>query len=194
MRQSPRALFACAIIAEILRCSITVADVRLPPVFSDHMVLQRGAPLPVWGRADPGEAVTVTLGDQQEKAVADERGDWKVTFAPRVASKSPIAFHVEGKNSIRLRDVLVGEVWICAGQSNMEWPLPTTSSSLSPEFAEMFASNGHIRCSDAFGELRAIQPNSVQLWAINYNLLHRRGPAAKTVRQDMSRGLDAQLL
>jgi len=97
------------------------ADVRLPAVFSDHMVLQQGIPVTVWGWADNGERVTVEFRNQKVATVAAD-GKWRVRLKPLRAG-GPDRFTVTGKNQITLEDVLVGEVWVCSGQSNMEWPL-----------------------------------------------------------------------
>jgi sialate O-acetylesterase len=95
------------------------ADVKLPTLFSDHIVLQRAKPVAVWGWADPGEEVTVKFGDQSKKATADKDGAWKVKLDELKASSEPAELRIKGKNEIVLQDVLVGEVWICSGQSNM---------------------------------------------------------------------------
>lgn len=99
------------------------ADVKLASIFGDSMVLQREMPVPVWGRADPGEAVTVTLGDQARKTTADKDGRWQIKLAPLKANDKGQTLTVTGNNAIALKDVLIGEVWICSGQSNMEWRL-----------------------------------------------------------------------
>jgi len=96
------------------------ADVRLPAWFTDGMVLQRDAPIRVGGWADPGEGVTVTLGDDRQTAAAKPDGTWEVTLPARKAG-GPHVLAVEGKNRLRLADVLIGEVWVCSGQSNMAW-------------------------------------------------------------------------
>ncbi|MBI2192646.1 MAG: sialate O-acetylesterase [Planctomycetes bacterium] len=96
------------------------ADVRLPAILGSHMVLQQGMPVPLWGWAGPGEAVTVTLGDQSVQATAGEDGRWLVRLAPLKAG-GPHALIIRGKNTLTLEDVLVGEVWLASGQSNMEW-------------------------------------------------------------------------
>lgn len=98
------------------------ADVRLARIFGDHMVLQRGKPVPVWGTADRGEQVTVEFRGQKVSTVADRTGSWRVVLKPMGAG-GPYTMTVRGNNMITLQDVLVGEVWICSGQSNMEWPL-----------------------------------------------------------------------
>ncbi len=98
------------------------ADVELPRVFGDGMVLQREMPVRVWGRAEAGERVTVRIGGQQKQAVADAEGRWTVTLEALKAG-GPHQMTVSGKNTIALRNILVGEVWLCSGQSNMEWSL-----------------------------------------------------------------------
>lgn len=94
------------------------ADVSLPTIFSDHMVLQRDIAVPVWGWADPGEQVTVSISGQTKTATADGKGQWQVKLAPLKAGDA-ITLTVKGKNTIVVQDVLVGEVWLCSGQSNM---------------------------------------------------------------------------
>jgi len=98
------------------------AQVRLPALFADHMVLQQGKPAPVWGWAAPGEQVTVRLGDRQAAATADASGRWLAQLPP-LAAGGPHELTVQASNTITRHDVLVGEVWIASGQSNMEWPL-----------------------------------------------------------------------
>jgi sialate O-acetylesterase len=108
------------------------AEVKLHGLFQDHMVLQRDMKVPIWGTADPGEMVKVTMNVDGQKTsaaattTADDKGKWMVTLHPMTAG-GPITVKVEGKaNNIQLTDVLVGEVWICSGQSNMEWSLQQT--------------------------------------------------------------------
>jgi sialate O-acetylesterase len=95
-----------------------VADVRLPAVFSTGMVLQRDHPNAIWGRADEGESVTVTFRDRQYRTTADALGRWQIALNPTGAG-GPFTLQVAGKNTIVLNDVLVGEVWLASGQSNM---------------------------------------------------------------------------
>lgn len=96
------------------------AEVKLPAVLSDHMVLQREMKLPIWGWADPGEQVTVSIADQKQTATADDKGHWRVTLGP-ISSDQPLTLTVEGKNRLDVKDILMGEVWLCSGQSNMEY-------------------------------------------------------------------------
>ncbi len=108
------------VLASLLLCAGSVhADVTLPHVLSDHMVLQRDRPLPVWGSADPGEEVTVEIAGLEARATADPSGKWRVELPPLEAG-GPHTLTVSGRNSISLEDVLIGEVWLCSGQSNME--------------------------------------------------------------------------
>jgi sialate O-acetylesterase len=96
------------------------ADVKLPNVFGDHMVLQQAQKNKVWGLAEKGEAVTVTIDQQSQMATADDAGKWAVNLDPLPVG-GPYTLSVKGKNEIKIQDVLVGEVWICSGQSNMQW-------------------------------------------------------------------------
>ena len=97
------------------------ADVVLPRVLSDHMVLQREREVPLWGWAEPGESVAASFAGQQVSTVADDAGRWKLYLQPLQASKVPQDLLIRANNTITLRDVLVGEVWLASGQSNMEW-------------------------------------------------------------------------
>jgi sialate O-acetylesterase len=95
------------------------ADVRLPALFSDHMVLQREMAVPVWGWADPGEEVTVKISGQTHSTKADGDGKWKVTLEA-MRGEEAVTMTVVGKNTVTIDDVLVGEVWLASGQSNMQ--------------------------------------------------------------------------
>ncbi len=94
------------------------ADVRLPSIFSDHMVLQKNVAVPVWGWADPEEKVTVSIAGQSRTATADAAGNWKLKLK-NVSADSPLTLTISGHNTIVIQDVLVGEVWLASGQSNM---------------------------------------------------------------------------
>jgi len=102
------------------------AEIKLASIFGDSMVLQCELPVPVWGWADPGEEVSVSLGDQSMKVKADKDGRWQVKLDALKANADAQTLTVSGTNKIEVRDVLVGEVWICSGQSNMEWTLGGT--------------------------------------------------------------------
>lgn len=113
------------------------ADIKLPAIFSDHMVLQRGNPVAVWGSATGGEEVKVTFAGQTKTAKADKKGKWKVALDAMKENDKPTDLVVAGKNSVTVKDVLVGEVWICSGQSNMQW---TVSASMNAD-QEMKSAN-----------------------------------------------------
>lgn len=104
------------------------AEVRLPAIFSDHAVLQKAGSVPVWGWALPGEDIQVELGEECATAKADESGKWRVNLDLSNSGPGPFDLVVRGKNEVRISDVVVGEVWICAGQSNMEMKLSTTGA------------------------------------------------------------------
>ncbi len=104
------------------------AEVRLPKVLSSHMVLQRDVPLQFWGWAEPGEKVSVRMGSERVAAKADEEGNWLVTLKARKAEIRGQQITISGSNEIVLEDVLIGDVWIGSGQSNMEWQLKNTMS------------------------------------------------------------------
>ena len=97
----------------------TFANVKLNSLFSDNMVLQRNAEVPVWGKADDGEKVTVKFAGQSVSTVA-QNGEWMVKLKPLQTNSIPQEMNVTGKNSIVISSILVGEVWVASGQSNME--------------------------------------------------------------------------
>ncbi len=98
-------------------------DVKPATLFSDHMVLQQGMAVPVWGWAEPGEQVTVSIGGQKQTATAGAEGKWMVRLSNLKASGDPVEMTMAGKNTVTIKDVLVGEVWIGSGQSNMQMPV-----------------------------------------------------------------------
>ncbi len=95
------------------------ADVKLPAIFSDHMVLQRDARVPVWGTAASGEKVTVTFAGQSQTATAGADGKWQIALNNLRVAATPQTLTVKGNNTLTIEDVLVGEVWLGSGQSNM---------------------------------------------------------------------------
>lgn len=98
------------------------AEIKLPYLIADHMVVQRGLPVHIWGRAEPGEAVSVEFRGADRRTTPDSLGRWSVSLPPGDAG-GPFRMIIRGSNTITLEDVLVGEVWVASGQSNMEWPL-----------------------------------------------------------------------
>jgi sialate O-acetylesterase len=114
---------ALRVIWAILALAVTVrGDVRLPRIFTDNMMLQRDAPVQIWGWAAPGEAVKVTLADYAAETVANDNGQWAVAL-PALREGENLALTVTGGNTLTLKNILAGDIWLCAGQSNMEMAL-----------------------------------------------------------------------
>ena len=104
------------------------ADVKLPKVIASHMVLQQKLPVSIWGTADAGEEVTVSLGDNKASTKAGADGKWSVKLKEMSAGGGPLELVVKGKNEIKLTDILIGEVWVASGQSNMEWSVAASNN------------------------------------------------------------------
>ncbi len=104
------------------------AELMLPSVIGDHMVLQRGMDAPIWGKADPGEEVAVSICDETSKTTADKVGKWMVKIAVPVVDEPVELVISAGEETETIQDVLVGEVWICSGQSNMEWRVKNSNN------------------------------------------------------------------
>lgn len=102
------------------------AEVRLPAIISEHMVLQQAEKVPIWGWAAPGEEVSVTLSEQTIKTVAGPDGKWMVSLNLKDSAAGPFELTVQGKNQIKIADVVVGQVWVASGQSNMQMSLGQT--------------------------------------------------------------------
>ncbi|HEX3999113.1 MAG TPA: sialate O-acetylesterase [Pirellulales bacterium] len=115
-------VFACLIVL-LLSAGAARADVRVSNLFGDNMVLQREIAAPVWGMAAPGEAVTVKIGNVQVSVQADGEGKWMARLPTMEADAKPQDLIISGKNMLTIKNVLVGDVWICSGQSNMEFGL-----------------------------------------------------------------------
>ena len=104
------------------------ADVRLPALFSDHMVVQRGRPIPVWGWGTPGQAISVSLAGARGQASVGPDSTWRLELAP-LSAGGPHQLVVEGDGRVVVDDVLVGEVWVGSGQSNMQWTVSAADNS-----------------------------------------------------------------
>ena len=98
------------------------AEPVLPHIFSDHMVIQRETEIRIWGWADPGEKISVSLGTGNGQATTDTNGSWRVIL-PAMRVGGPFALIIQGKKTIVFRDVMLGEVWVASGQSNMTYAL-----------------------------------------------------------------------
>jgi len=115
--------FVSLAFAIFLFCSRTCwADPSLPTLFSDHMVLQQGREIHLWGEADPGEQITASLAGHGSRATADAQGTWSLNL-PAMPAGGPFLLTIRGKKEIMIKDVLIGEVWIASGQSNMTFSL-----------------------------------------------------------------------
>ena len=124
MKRLPTFLFV--LVTAFVVATNARADVKLPALISNGMVLQQGMSVPLWGWADEGEAVTVEFQNQKVTATTKD-GKWMVRLKSLKAG-GPFTLTISGKNKIELANVLVGEVWICSGQSNMQWQLRQTDN------------------------------------------------------------------
>jgi sialate O-acetylesterase len=119
---SASAAIAILTVSTLAWASSARADIRLPRLVGDHMVLQRDSPITLWGWADPGERIAIVFRDQRRTTRADAHGEWSVRLAP-LAAGGPDSMQLAGHRTITLTDILVGDVWLASGQSNMEFPL-----------------------------------------------------------------------
>lgn len=109
------------------------AQIRLPKVLGSNMILQREKPVPIWGWASAGEQVTVTFAGQQHTTKAAADGSWKVTLSSLKANAQPQNMTIAASNTITLSNILIGEVWLCSGQSNMEYPMKIGTTYAKPK-------------------------------------------------------------
>jgi sialate O-acetylesterase len=144
-----------AFAASLLAGSVASADVSLPKIFGNGMVLQRGLATPVWGWAEPGEEVTVEFGDQNKTTKADDKGAWSVKLDAQKENSKGQSLKVSGKNTVSFEDVLLGDVWICSGQSNMEWAV---RNSMNPAEELKAANYPNIRLFDVPGHTTSPTP------------------------------------
>jgi sialate O-acetylesterase len=152
MRRTKFLLLAAA--AGLWLPAAATADVKPHPLFSDHMVLQRGRPVPVWGTAAPGETIQVTVAAAAPggrtapgvavAAVADAAGKWRADL-PGMTPGTGLTLTIKGTNTVELKDVAVGDVWLCSGQSNMEWKLTQLNKEDQGKKVAANAANPNIR-------------------------------------------------
>jgi sialate O-acetylesterase len=109
-------------VSSLAWASAACADIRLPRLIGDNMILQRDAPITIWGWADPGERVAIAFRDQRRHTRADAHGNWSLRLAP-LAAGGPDTLQLTGHRTLTLSNILVGDVWLASGQSNMEFPL-----------------------------------------------------------------------
>ena len=125
MERAKLFFFISTIILVAVLSQAAHAEVHVPSIIGDNMVLQQGLKVRIWGTAQPGERVTVTFTSSKANATADTSGRWQTLIGPFKAG-GPFVMTITGGNTLTFSNVLVGEVWICSGQSNMEWPLVNT--------------------------------------------------------------------
>lgn len=125
-RTSRQLVIAMAALSVVLMSAAALAEVTLPHILGSNMVLQREIPLKIWGWAAPGEEVTVSLAGQKRTTKADAAGTWQVKLSPLHAGDKPLEMTIVGANTLKLENILVGEVWVCSGQSNMQFSLGQT--------------------------------------------------------------------
>ena len=128
-----RNIFKTVVVPSILLLLVIVhvskADIRLPAIFSDHMVMQQNASVKLWGTADAGENIAIIASWGKEKSVtANSRGNWYAEIETPAGSHVPQQIIFKGKNNVFLGNVLIGEVWLCSGQSNMAWPIKRSNN------------------------------------------------------------------
>jgi hypothetical protein len=155
----PLICIAAAIVAPFAH-----ADVKLPAIISKHMVLQADHVLPIWGWAEPGEEVSVTLAGQSQSTKANSEGRWMVKLPKLKATAEPQSLTVKGKNTLTVEDVLIGEVWLASGQSNMALKVHSVKNATEEEAA---ATHPQIRIFDVGGNaLREPQTDCRGEWKV----------------------------
>ena len=113
--------YAFIIFALMCFLPIVAAEFSLAPIFTENMVLQQEMNVPIWGVATPGEIISIEFQDQKKRTTTDKEGNWKIVFDP-LTSGGPYTMTIDGASaSIMYTNIFVGEVWIAAGQSNMDW-------------------------------------------------------------------------
>jgi sialate O-acetylesterase len=141
----------------LFSATTTWADVKLSRAFGDHMVIQQELPIRLFGTADPGEKITAKLGDASATTTAGTDGYFRVELPGMKADGKPHTLTVTGNNTVELKDVLLGEVWICSGQSNMEW---TVAGSLNAKDEIAAANHPMIRLFDVPGHVAESTPQT----------------------------------
>ena len=137
---------ACLLVFFLSVDLVSADSLTLPQIFGDHMVLQCDQSVIIWGWAEPGEKVTVSIAGQVESAMTSSQGRWRLQLAPMSASKVPSKLTVQaGEEIVDFKDVLIGEVWLCSGQSNMQWELEETDDAEADIAASAFPLIRHVQ-------------------------------------------------
>ncbi|MEM7697651.1 MAG: sialate O-acetylesterase [Verrucomicrobiota bacterium] len=136
-------VFILTLLISLIGSGLTRAEIRLPALIGDHMVLQRDLKLPIWGWAEPGETIRVSIADQAVSAEAGDDGRWEVTLEPIAGTPFALTMTIAGtEETIVLSNIVVGEVWVCSGQSNMQW---SVAQSYNPDLESLTANYPNIR-------------------------------------------------
>ncbi|HOD51381.1 MAG TPA: sialate O-acetylesterase [Candidatus Hydrogenedentes bacterium] len=155
--------FATLLLATLLTgapCA-AAAELRLPAVFADHAVLQQNARVPVWGWGEPGETITVAIAGQTATAIAGTDGRWQADLAPMTAGGPHELVVTAGSGSKTFSDILIGEVWLASGQSNMQWSIKNTDGW---EEEQARCANDKIRIAMVFRTCSPVPLNDLQGW------------------------------
>jgi sialate O-acetylesterase len=180
MAQTPRREVSRLYIVLALFLAIPAhATITLPRILGHDMVLQREKPVPIWGTAAPGEAVTVQFAGQRSSTKAGVDGKWQVMLKPLQASAAPAELVISGSNTIRLRNILVGEVWVCSGQSNMEYTMRKNSKVTRPD----------VLGPNPVDELNVAHNPAIRIFLVNRKTL----PKPDTLHRDWAIAQDSAL-
>ncbi len=145
MKKQRRALLGLVVLGLWLTWSSTVsAETKLPAIFGNNMVLQRDREIPIWGWDTPGKQVTVSMAGKTVSAQADDQGRWMARL-PAMAAGGPHTLTVQGSSQRNFNNVLVGEVWLCSGQSNMEWIVNNSNNAAEERAAANYPNIRHIK-------------------------------------------------
>ena len=161
----------------LLFSAVLKAQVVLPAVLGSNMVLQSGKKLPLWGTASPGEKLTLKFAGQEKHATADTAGKWMLILDPLKASAQPRDLIISASNTIKLQNILVGEVWLCSGQSNMEYEMRKNSKVRKPDSTDK---------NSPVDELERAHNPSIRIFWVNQKNLKvpNNYPAKWSIAQD----------
>jgi sialate O-acetylesterase len=138
-----KVLILAGVAVAALSSMVMGAAIELPAIISENMVLQRSAKTPIWGKAGAGEKVSVTFANVAADTVADGEGKWRVDLDLEKAPEEPGELVIAAAEKVTIKNVIVGEVWLCSGQSNMEWPLAETENASAEIAAASFPKLRH---------------------------------------------------
>lgn len=165
-KAKPLFIFALAVTAGALSAKPSLADVKLPNIFSDHMVLQQQQENKIWGTDNAGQKISITIGEASVQTTADEKGTWSTKLPSMPATSTALKLTVQGSSTVEIQDVLVGEVWICSGQSNMQW---SVNQSTDPDLERLSSNYPNIRMINfpQIGRQEAIWTHDDRKWNVS---------------------------